>query len=450
MAKSAASRIRPCTVCAGDITYPILNDERRYSCVSIGDQLLSGIPSECWQNNINKIATELLSAIPSHFIYVPASCSPHEKRIAISLEIIEATNTKEPSQEFWLGLMERFGKRFYKTFYGDLPESTRIKELMKPSIDSLTIKKKVRSVKPKSERPTRIPIEPIQLPDEFQQAVNAFQAAGMRRYDLKIKRGHKYQIETIERRTDDAIHFCQFLAHQGHQFWPQVGQHDLDEYIDHYSRHAGAHAYTFLRFLKYKFKLTQKFTRPRIKNKVLTELVANVDQMKKAITQVVKSDDLQVVLAALFLLLYAQPLTRIAELKENNFKRANGKLFAKFADEWTPVDNLTERILCNYYPDMKDSGFTGSEKDIFSYKMTKLNYDIKKLTILPLKPLRLGAIANIIRSGITDRGSISRILGVSLPTVTLVEKTFQWDLQSTVAPEIIAARNEVVRGERTE
>ena len=138
------------------------------------------------------------------------------------------------------------------------------------------------------------------------------------------------------------------------------------------------------------------------------------------------------------------------ELKENNFKRANSKLFVKFSEEWTPVDALSERFLCSYCPDMKKSDFNGSEKAIFTHGMGKLNYDIKKLVKMPLKPLRLGAIANLIRSGITDRISISRILGVSMPTVAMVEKTFQWDLQSTVSPEIIASRNEVIRGERTE
>lgn len=439
MRKPAKSVVRQCTVCGGSIEYPMLQDEKRYSCMSIGDQLLTEIPQECWQNNKNKIATELLAAIPSHFIYIESSRIPHQKRLEISSLILEATKDKIPLPEFWLGLMDQFGKRFYKQFYSYLPESSNIKALMKPSIDSLIKEKK-----------ERIPVEPIHLPEEFQRAVNAFETAGMRRYELKIQRGHNYQLDTIKRRTADATHFCEFLTLRGHQFWPEVGQHDLDEYVDSHSQKAGTHAYTFLKFLKHKFKLTQKFIRPRVKNKAITELVADIHDMKGAIIKIAQYDDAQIVIAALLLLLYAQPLTRTMTLKENNFKRANGKLFVKFAEEWTPVDALTEKFLCAFCPDMRASDFAGSEKPLLTYSMAKIGYDINKIVKTSLKPLRLGAIANLIRSGITDRISISRILGVSMPTVVLVERTFQWDLQSTVSPEIIASRNEVIRGERTE
>lgn len=450
MRKPAKSVVRQCTVCGGNIEYPMLQDEKRYSCISIGDQLLSEIPPECWQNNSNKIAAELLSAIPSHFIYNSDSRIPHQKRLEFSAEILEATKEKMPLPEFWIGLIDKFGKRFYKSFYSNLSESSHIKDLMRPSIESLVKVRKEHVVKEKIRKIKRIPVESILLPDEFQRAVNAYEAAGMRRYELKIQRGHNYQLATIKRRTADATHFCEFLTQRGHQFWPQVGQHDLDEYVDSHSRHAGAHAYTFLKFLKQKFKLSQKFIRPRNKNKTITESVASINDMKQAIAKVAKHDDEDVVIAALLLLLYAQPLSRTMELKQNNFKRANGKLVVKFAEEWTPVDALTEKFLCACCPDMRNYEFLGSEKALLSSSMSKINYEIKKIIKISFKPLRLGAIANLISSGITDRISISRILGVSMPTVVLVEKTFQWDLQSTVAPEIIASRNEVIRGERTE
>jgi hypothetical protein len=50
----------------------------------------------------------------------------------------------------------------------------------------------------------------------------------------------------------------------------------------------------------------------------------------------------------------------------------------------------------------------------------------------------------------TDRGAIVYYLGVSMPTIEDVERTTYWDLQSTVPPEVVEARNEVIRGERSE
>jgi hypothetical protein len=155
----------------------------------------------------------------------------------------------------------------------------------------------------------------------------------------------------------------------------------------------------------------------------------------------------------LFLAIFGQTIVRSSQLKLDDFKRReDGRLLVKFAEEWMPIDPLTEKFLCKFVPNIGENSLSesGDAPPLFSYTKDQLGHVVNKLTAIPLKPLRMTAIANIIRSGITDRGAINRLLGVSLQQIAYVEKAFEWDLQSTVPPEIVAARNEVIRGERTE
>jgi hypothetical protein len=121
-----------------------------------------------------------------------------------------------------------------------------------------------------------------------------------------------------------------------------------------------------------------------------------------------------------------------------------------FAEQWIKLDDLTEKCLDKYRPEIGDPSFEGTDEPLFIFSESQLSYRVKKLVGVPLKPLRLGAVANVIRSGVADRISIKRILGVSLQTIAYLEATFHWDLHSTLPKEVVDARNEVFRGERTE
>ena len=121
-----------------------------------------------------------------------------------------------------------------------------------------------------------------------------------------------------------------------------------------------------------------------------------------------------------------------------------------FAEQWTPLDALTLRHLRRLHPAIGTTLPDQADVPVFTHSIWKLNAAVRKVVGLPVKKLRMTAIANIIRSGVTDRGAISRITGAMLNTVAYIERAFAWDLQMTVDPEIVKSRNEVIRGERTE
>lgn len=149
--------------------------------------------------------------------------------------------------------------------------------------------------------------------------------------------------------------------------------------------------------------------------------------------------------------LLGQTIARSATLTLDDFRRSrHGKLEAKFAEDWMPIDKLTERYLCLYRPNIGEPLLTASAQVLFTYPVGQMQKAVIKLVGVNLKRLRMTAVANIIRSGVTDRGAITRLLGVAINSVAYIEQGFQWDLQSTVPLDVVEARNEVIRGERTE
>lgn len=158
--------------------------------------------------------------------------------------------------------------------------------------------------------------------------------------------------------------------------------------------------------------------------------------------KIVHHQDIQVIIAALFLTLFGQTITQCTKLTLNDFRRrSDGKLEARFAEDWMPIDKLTTKFLWQYVPDIGQPLFMESPPLLFTYSIPKMQQAVMKLVGVPLKPLRMTAIANIIRSGITDRGAITHLLGVSLKSVSYVEKAFQWDLQSTVPLDFAVSTN---------
>jgi hypothetical protein len=435
-------RRRRCNICQENINSPPLNDKKSHNCVSLGTQLIGATPDLCWQHLKNPFSHEILATIPAYAQKGQRSDLAHETRIKLGLAVLELAASGLPTESQWDGLIQKFGFKTLATFSGLLPESSILRQTLDPILTKLP---------PEARKPHRPEKPCLPIPDEFEAAVQLFEQKTIGLYEIKLQRGHKYHEKTVKRRVRDARNLCEFLAIRGLKFWPEVSQHDLDEFIIQTSSGAGARAYTFLLFVRTQFKLTQQFIRPKQILKPPNDIFYDQEVTREVLKKIVSHQDLQVVIAALFLTLLGQTIARSATLTLDDFRRSrHGKLEAKFAEDWMPIDKLTERYLCLYRPNIGEPLLTASAQVLFTYPVGQMQKAVIKLVGVNLKRLRMTAVANIIRSGVTDRGAITRLLGVAINSVAYIEQGFQWDLQSTVPLDVVEARNEVIRGERTE
>lgn len=442
MSQSVNVRRRVCNICREFVSSPPLNDRKSHNCVSLGTQLVGSIPDNCWQHQKNPFAREVLTTIPAYEQKGRRSDLAHETRVKLGLAVLELSSAGFLTESQWDLLIQKFGFKIISTFSVLLPESSILRQTLDPILFRLP---------PEARKPHRPEKPCLPLTDEFEAAVQLFEQKTIRLYEVKLERGHKYHEKTVKRRVRDARNFCEFLAKRGLKFWPEVSQYDLDEFIIQTSSGAGARAYTFLLFVRTQFKLTQRFIRPKQILKPPNDVFYDQEVTREVLKKVVSHQELQVVIAALFLALFGQTVSRCVQLKLDDFRRrSNGKLEAKFAEDWMPIDKLTERYLCQYRPNIGEPMLTESVPLLFTYNVDQMQRAVIKLVGVNLKRLRMTAVANIIRSGVTDRGAITRLLGVAMNTVAYIEQGFQWDLQSTVPLDVLEARNEVIRGERTE
>ena len=119
---------------------------------------------------------------------------------------------------------------------------------------------------------------------------------------------------------------------------------------------------------------------------------------------------------------------------------------ARFADAWMPLDRAVAARVLRIVPDVAD-GIRREDRALFTLDPRSYSRRIRAICDLPIKTLRLGALAAIIRRGVTDRASLRALLGVSLSTIEDVEGLMEWDLHWTVDPEVVANRNRIIRGE---
>lgn len=439
---------RTCNACGDVLVAPIQGDDRRHNCLTVKGDLCGKLPELCWQLREHRFARDVLSTIPAYLQSSHKSDIAHHKRVRIARDILNQTATCNIDDLNADRLFTEYGRSAIFAFIERLP----VNSVLRTDLTSVLTRVGLRRDQEAAPSPNpRRSGETIMLPADFEQAMQLYAEKSVRIKQIKIQRGHRYSGLTVRKRGNEARHFCEFLVRQGLQFWPEVSQYHLDMYVDETNRAAGGRAFTFLQFVRQNNRMTQRFVRPKIRLKPPAEAMLDLDVVPKVLQRVVACADAQVAVAALFLALFGQMVARSAELCLGNFRgREDEKLEAIFAEEWTPLDALTTRFLRKLNPSI---GVTPPEQAgtlLFTYSPRKLRDLIAKIVAVPVKPLRMTAIANIICSGVTDRGAISRILGVSMPTLAYIEKAFQWDLQMTVDPEIVKARNEVIRGERTE
>ena len=325
-------RARKCSVCGGVLRAAPLRDNRRHSCVTLTEKLMGELPASCWQRLPSSHAVPLLKAIPALKHRDNADKRSHENRVAMAREILESSLTGGIEAVDWKSMIHRYGTAA-RYFCKALPSTSPIREYLQMTLDRITCQKKAgNQIREKAM------VFHADLPEEFGKAIQFYAMASERRLATKQERGHDYDPGTARRRARDAMRFCAFLAQRGRAHWAEVSQQDLDEYISVAGRSASLHAHTFLRRINDHFQLRQRFVRPRTKQSPPVMHMFSPERFQEILRRIMTCEDIEVVVAALFLALFAQTVAHSATLHLSNFRWIGKKLQARFCEQWLPLD----------------------------------------------------------------------------------------------------------------
>ena len=281
---------------------------------------------------------------------------------------------------------------------------------------------------------------------EFHRALGGFLQASIKRFETMRTRGHHYREYTVYRRVLVAADFCRFLEDQGVLSWQAVMQRHLDAYCAARTREQGQRVYPFLMHARTVAPVSAKLRRPRFIRRPKLEIAPSFEAQERAVKNLIAAPLDEAVLVGLLVAVYAQRITDCRRLHLSNFRVRDNRVQALFANVWMPLDRTVSARVLRISPDVADDIRT-EDRALFTQDPRSYSKRIRAICDLPIKPLRLGALAAIVRRGVTERAALHALLGVSMITIEDVEQLMKSDLHSTVDPEIVAHRNRIIRGE---
>ena len=433
-------RWRVCNVCGGSLKAEPPLAERGHNCESLGSLLVGSRPDECWLRSSSQFDQELVQAVGK------------TRRNRRSETQLQAAIGRTAAAIRSAPLLDDTTDRVLREAVGDqlvsvcrhmirnLSGSSMLAQFLMrmPNVgskDAHTIAGAVKAVEAcKDIRP------------EFHRVLEQFLHASTRRFKTKRSRGHDYSEYTVYRRILVAADFCRFLDSQGVLSWQEVMQRHIDAFCAARTRNQGRRVYPFLRYARWVAPVSTKLHNPQAKRRPTLEFAPSFAAQSKAVAKLIVEPVDEAVLVGLFVAVYAQRISDCIKLHLSNFRVRDDRVQAFFAEEWMPLDRAVAARVLSIAPDVAED-IRSQDRALFTQDVRKYSRHIRAICDIPIKQLRIGALAAIIRRGVTDRAALRALLGVSLPNIENVERTMEWDLQWTVDPEVVANRNRIIRGE---
>ena len=431
---------RSCNVCGGSLRAKPPAVDRGHNCESLGSLLVGSPPEQCWLWSSSDLEAALVRAVGATRRKRRAD-TLLKAAIGRAAAAIRATPRLDDTTAH--ALREAAGDRLVavcRHMIRNLPQASALGAFLKSMRnvevkDAHTIVGAVKAVEDcKDIRP------------EFHRVLEGFLRASIKRFETKRTRGHNYSEYTVYRRVLVAADFCRFLEGQGVLSWQALTQRHLDAFCAARTREQGQRVYPFLMHARSVAPVSAKLRRPRFIRRPKLEIAPSFEAQRRAVANLIAAPLDEAVLVGLLVAVYAQRITDCRKLHLSNFRVRNNRVQALFADAWMPLDRAVSARVLRIAPDVAD-GIRTEDRALFTQDPRSYSKRIRAICDLPIKPLRLGALAAIIRRGVTERAALHALLGVSMITIEDVEQLMEWDLQWTVDREVVTHRNRIIRGE---
>ena len=433
-------RRRVCNVCGGSLRAEPPERDRGHNCESLGSLRVGPLPEQCWLWSSSGLDQELVRAVGETRRNHRSECRLQAALGRAATAIRSAPLLDDTTDQ---ALQEAAGEHLVSVcrhMICNLPESSALADFLKrmPNVASKAANTIAGAVK--------VVEDCKDIRPEFHRVLEGFLRASIKRFETKRSRGHDYSEYTVYRRVLVAADFCRFLEDQGVRSWQQVMQRHIDAFCAARTREQGQRVYPFVSHARWVAPVSAKLRRPRNKHRPILEFAPPFEAQAQAVAKLIAEPVDEAVLVGLFVAVYAQRISDCRKLHLGHFRVRDDRVQARFAEEWMPLDRAVAARVLRLVPDVVD-GIRREDRALFTLAPQTYSRQIRAICDLPIKKLRLGALAAVIRRGVTDRASLRALLGVSMGMIEDAERLMEWDLHWTVDPEVVANRNRILRGE---
>lgn len=298
-----------------------------------------------------------------------------------------------------------------------------------------------------------------EFPSDFEQLINDYRTMLLKRYERLVEKGHSRSKDYVLRNSSDAIRFLKYLTNKNITSWTGVGRTQLVSYLNDEGAKLNSSLKRFIKFANNKKNPLRKINtgKPKKSGTVLTETprpkIIPPDEVDRFLEIIKKHcSEEEYVLAWLVgrmgLTLIKAHSLKLSQIKVNDDK----KCVIKPAEVWVSlparIGEVVMRLANKDFPNWQSE--IESKLDLYELfaKSIPSREEFRKNVLMGhARELRTSAIFALIQKGHTDRVTIKRTTGVSMPTIVKLESLFSVDLHRRLDPEFIKLRNLHITGE---
>lgn len=300
---------------------------------------------------------------------------------------------------------------------------------------------------------------PKNLPEDLDSGLHSFLDVLTRRLDLLVKNGHRRHQKYLMRAMAEPIRLASFIAAQGGTRWAEVTSSLLVSFAKMYPQHDPGKLAPFLAFIRSEDRF-RKRAAPKHKKKAVKVLrsarmpeVYQPDELKQKLREAKARLSPEEFL--LYWMVARLGMTALAAVQislDQLHVTPEGTLVIRPAEGWVSVPKSVAPTLRRFAIAAAPGWpFEHAEKGSgipFLSPISKVSRLSSEICQGESKKLRLSAAYAAIKAGHHDRSTLKAYMGISLPTLERLEFLMSADLHMVVDPDIVEARNAVIRGER--
>ncbi|WP_152551508.1 hypothetical protein [Polycyclovorans algicola] len=302
-------------------------------------------------------------------------------------------------------------------------------------------------------------VVPENLPEDLENGLRGFLDALTRRLDTLVENGHQRHRRYLVRAMAEPIRLASFLAAQGDTRWTAATSSLMVRFARQYPRHDPVKLAPFLAFIRSEDRFRKRVALKPKKKAVKFLRSARLPDVYQPDQLQQKLNDAKARLKPEEFLLYwmvarlgMTARAAVGICLDQLHVTPEGALVIRPAEGWVRVPKSVAPTLRRYAISAAPGWpFDHVEKGSGIPFLSPISTDARLSSEIcqgESKKLRLSAAFAAIKAGYHDRSTLKAHMGISLPILERLEFLMAADLHMVVDPDIVEARNAVIRGER--